>query len=52
MGKQKYCAVVVKKKYRHLYFHFPNNKEGQTKLTTHLKEYECEDLTLSHELKA
>jgi len=52
MGKQKYCVVVVNKKYRHLYFPFPNNKEGQTTLTTHFKEYEYEDLTLTYELKA
>ena len=51
MGKQKYYAMVVKKKYRQLYFPFPNNKEGQTRLTTDLKEYEYEDLTLSQELK-
>ena len=33
MCKQKYYTVVVKNKYRHLYFPFPNNKKGQTRLT-------------------
>jgi len=42
MGKQKYYTVVVKEKYRHLYFPLPNNKERKTRLTTDLKDYEYE----------
>jgi len=33
MGKPKYYAVEVKKKYRHLYFPSPKHKKGQIRLT-------------------
>ena len=43
IDKQKYCIVIVKKKYRHLYFPFPKHKE--------IRVWRCNFITLTQGMK-